>query len=245
MARLVVAEDDPKQAHVLRIYAENDGHDVTVVGDGRAALEEVRRRQPDLLLLDVMMPRVDGLDVCRILRAESAVPIILITARSSEDDVLLGLDLGADDYVVKPYSPRQLMARVRSLLRRSRTSHGDDDTASRVGDLEVDLERHTAVYGGAAVECTPGELIVLDALVRGGGRVLTREQLMLRLHGTTTYVSRRTVDMHVMNLRRKLDRPVSRPVELTTVHGVGYRLLATNDAPNGSEPAAGPSRAAQ
>ncbi|KSW29856.1 response regulator transcription factor [Cellulomonas sp. B6] len=229
MARLVVAEDDPKQAQVLRVYAENDGHTVTVVGDGRAALEEVRRHPPDLLLLDVMMPRVDGLDVCRILRAESDVPIVLITARSAEDDVLLGLDLGADDYVTKPYSPRQLMARVRSLLRRAGTVDRHD-TAARVGDLVVDLDRHTASYGGVEVECTPGELTVLDALARGDGRVLTREQLMLRLHGTASYVSRRTVDMHVMHLRRKLEAPVTRPVEVATVHGVGYRLLVRDDA---------------
>src|SRR5688500_13963003 len=121
-SRVLVAEDDPKQARLVRVYLEQDGHSVVVVGDGREALEQTRARCPDLLVLDVMMPGVDGLDVCRILRAESPVPILLLTARSREDDLLLGLDLGADDYVTKPYSPRELSARVRALLRRAGAS---------------------------------------------------------------------------------------------------------------------------
>src|SRR5687768_5522659 len=117
-ARILVAEDDPKQAHLVRLYLEREGHSVLSVADGRAALDQCRARKPDLIVLDVMMPVIDGLDVCRILRAESDVPIILLTARSTEDDILFGLDLGADDYITKPYSPRQLTARVRALLRR-------------------------------------------------------------------------------------------------------------------------------
>ena len=126
-ARIVIAEDDPKQAELLRLYLEREGHAVVIAGDGRDALEQIRRRKPDLAILDVMMPKVDGLDVCRILRYESDIPIVFVTARSTEDDLLLGLDLGADDYLTKPYSPRELVARVRSLLRRA--GRGDDRDA--------------------------------------------------------------------------------------------------------------------
>ena len=246
MAHLVIAEDDPKQAALVRLYAESEGHDVVVVGDGRSALDEVRRRAPDVLVLDVMMPRLDGLDVCRVLRAESDVPILLLTARSSEDDLLLGLDLGADDYVTKPYSPRELMGRVRALARRGRrpAQHAEPEDADvvRCGPLTVDPGRHEVTYRGAPVPVTRSELTVLDLLARRAGRVFEREQLMEHLHGTSRYVSRRTVDMHVLNLRRKLDDArglavaaragdedlagtPGTDVEIATVYGVGYKLV--------------------
>lgn len=225
MAQLVIAEDDPKQAHLIRLYAESEGHTVRVVGDGRAALEEVRREQPDLLLLDVMLPRVDGHDVCRILRAESRVPIMMITARSAEDDILLGLDLGADDYIVKPYSPRQLMARVRALLRRADRPPLVEDVLT-VGSLRIDTQRHTVTYGAASLTCTPSEFVILDAMAREPGRVFTREQLTTHLHGHGEYISHRTIDTHVMNIRRKLEGDADEPVELRTVFGVGYTLTA-------------------
>jgi DNA-binding response OmpR family regulator len=139
-AHVVLAEDDPKQAELVRRYLEREQHTVVVVGDGRAALDEVRRRVPDLLVLDVMLPVVDGLDVCRILRRESDLPVLMLTARSTEDDLLLGLDLGADDYVTKPFSPRELMARVRTLLRRTRRAGGEPDPVLRVGAVAVDPE---------------------------------------------------------------------------------------------------------
>src|SRR6188768_3585183 len=149
-ARILVADDDPKHAQLIRLYLEREGHQVLTVGDGRAALEQARARRPDLILLDVMMPLVDGLDVCRILRAESDVAILLVTARSSENDMLLGLDIGADDYLAKPVSPRELTARVRALLRRIGTT--DAQTATlRVGDLEVDGGRFEVRVGGEPV----------------------------------------------------------------------------------------------
>ncbi|MEV0552201.1 MULTISPECIES: response regulator transcription factor [Streptomyces] len=232
----MVAEDDTKQAELVRRYLEHEGHTVTVVEDGRTALEQVRRREPDLLVLDVMMPRADGLDVVRILRAEGReVLVMMLTARSTEDDLLLGLDLGADDYVTKPFSPRELVARVRTLLRRNRSSDGSataapdpssaaGDGALSVGTLRVDPARHEVSVGGTPVVCTPGEFRILAAMAAEPDRVFTRQRLLEELHGFDKYISGRTVDVHVMNLRKKIERAPRRPDRLLTVFGVGYKL---------------------
>ncbi|TDE18937.1 response regulator transcription factor [Actinomadura sp. 6K520] len=220
-ADVLVAEDDVKQAELLRRYLQWEGHRVVVVHDGRAALDEARARRPDLVVLDVMMPGVDGLDVCRGLRAESDVPVLMLTARSTEDDLLLGLDLGADDYVTKPYSPRELMARVRTLLRRA----GCAERVYRVGGIAVDPERHTVHVDGREVECTPAEFRILEALAARPERVLTRSQLLAHLHGFDRFITERTVDVHVKNLRKKIEPRPGRPVRLCTVYGVGYKLV--------------------
>ncbi|MFD3513034.1 response regulator transcription factor [Streptomyces sp. NPDC058657] len=227
-AHVIIAEDDEKQAELLRRYLEREGHHVTAVGDGLATLEAVRQGEPDLLVLDVMMPRADGLDVVRVLRAEQReVPVLMLTARSTEDDLLLGLDLGADDYVTKPYSPRELMARVRTLLRRTRRPAGETPAADgvlTVGGLVVDPVRHLVSVDGRAVECTPGEFRVLGALAAEPDRVFSRQQLLAELHGFDRYISDRTVDVHVMNLRKKIEPAPRRPTRLLTVFGVGYKL---------------------
>ncbi|MEV7954328.1 response regulator transcription factor [Streptomyces sp. NPDC087532] len=227
-ANVIVAEDDEKQAELVRRYLEHEGHTVTVVGDGLAVLAEVRHREPDLLVLDVMMPRADGLDVIRVLRAEQReVPVLMLTARSTEDDLLLGLDLGADDYMTKPYSPRELMARVRTLLRRTRrvaTAEPAEDQALRVGALTVDPVRHEVAVEGRSVECTPGEFRILAAMAAEPERVFTRQRLLEELHGFDRYVSFRTVDVHIMNLRKKIEPAPRRPARLLTVFGVGYKL---------------------
>ncbi|WP_433176519.1 response regulator transcription factor [Actinoallomurus sp. CA-150999] len=222
-ADVLVAEDDVKQAELLRRYLQREGHTVHVVHDGRAAIDEARARHPDLVLLDVMMPGVDGLDVCRVLRAESEVPVLMLTARSTEDDLLIGLDLGADDYVTKPYSPRELMARVRTLLRRTR--RGSDEQVYRVGGITVDSARHTVVADGCEVECTPAEFRILEALAARPERVFTRAQLLEHLHGFDRFITERTVDVHVKNLRKKIEPQPRRPVRLRTVYGVGYKLI--------------------
>ncbi|MFF9274209.1 response regulator transcription factor [Streptomyces griseosporeus] len=222
-ARILVVEDDEKQARLVRIYLEREGHAVQVAADGRAALERARAGRPDLLVLDVMLPVVDGLDVCRILRAESDVPILLLTARSTEEDLLLGLDLGADDYLTKPYSPRELTARVRALLRRSRKAATGPEVL-RVGDLEVDTARFEVRVAGRPVALTAKEFAVLEALAREPGRVFTRPQIVERVFGFDSDVQERTVDAHVMNLRRKLEEDPARPRYLETVYGRGYRL---------------------
>ncbi|MEH0579320.1 MULTISPECIES: response regulator transcription factor [Streptomyces] len=232
-ANILVAEDDTKQAELVRRYLEHEGHAVTVVEDGRAALEEVRHREPDLVVLDVMMPRADGLDVVRILRAESReVPVLMLTARSTEDDLLLGLDLGADDYMTKPFSPRELVARIRTLLRRNKRASAPeatpapvaDDDALSVGTLRVDPVRHEVSVGGTPVVCTPGEFRILAAMAAEPDRVFSRQQLLAELHGFDKFISGRTVDVHVMNLRKKIERTPRRPDRLLTVFGVGYKL---------------------
>jgi DNA-binding response OmpR family regulator len=226
-ARVVVAEDDVKQAELLRRYLEHDGHEVVAVHDGVQALAAARTVSPDLVVLDVMMPGLDGLSVCRALRAESDVAILMLTARVSEDDLLLGLELGADDYLTKPYSPRELVARVRTLLRRTTSADRTRaDKVLRVGDLEVDPVRHEVSLGGRAVDCTPGEFAVLALFAREPGRVFSRDQVISHVHGVDGYLTTRTVDVHVMNLRRKLEDDARRPTRLLTVYGVGYKLAA-------------------
>ncbi|MBY8882449.1 response regulator transcription factor [Actinacidiphila acidipaludis] len=231
-AHVVVAEDDPKQAELIRRYLENEGHRVTVVHDGRAALDEARAGRPELMLLDVMMPRVDGLDVCRVLRADPALaglPVLMLTARSTEDDLLLGLDLGADDYMTKPYSPRELMARVRTLLRRAAATvpaAAAVDPVLRVGAVTVDPARHEVTCDGRPVACTPGEFALLALLAAEPGRVFSRAQIIQHQHGFDRWFTSRTVDVHVMNLRRKIEPAPDRPSRLLTVYGVGYKLVA-------------------
>jgi DNA-binding response OmpR family regulator len=223
-ARILVAEDDHKQAELARRYLEREGHSVIVAPDGRIAIDEARRRSPDLLVLDVMMPRVDGLDVCRILRSEMDAPIIMLTARSTEDDMLLGLDLGADDYITKPYSPRELVARVRAVLRRSSRLTVSADQPHRIGDLVVDPVRHEVVLSGRRVEVTPAEFKILDCMAAAPGRAFTRQYLLEQAFGFDHYVLDRTVDVHVMNLRRKIEPDPASPTYLLTVYGVGYKM---------------------
>ncbi|WP_418957536.1 response regulator transcription factor [Streptomyces tritici] len=226
-ARILVAEDDEKQSRLVRIYLEREGNAVQVVADGRAALEKARATRPDLLVLDVMLPYVDGLDVCRILRTEPAtedMPILLLTARTTEEDMLLGLDLGADDYLTKPYSPRELTARVRALLRRARKSAPAGETVLRVGHVELDTARFEVRVSGTPVALTSKEFSILEALAREPGRVFTRAQIIERVFGFDRDVLERTVDAHVMNLRRKLEAPPGSPRLLETVYGRGYRL---------------------
>ncbi|ONI79512.1 DNA-binding response regulator [Actinosynnema sp. ALI-1.44] len=222
--RIVVAEDDRKQADLIRRYLEHEGHQATVVHDGRQAIELIRRCDPDLLVLDLMLPSVGGLEVCRALRAERDLPIVMLTARSGENDVLAGLALGADDYVTKPYRPRELMARVRAVLRRSARADVTGSPRYGVGDLVIDTARHEVRVAGAVVPTTPAEFTVLECLAASPGRVFTRQVLLERLGGFDRQVTGRTIDMHVLNLRRKIERTPTRPRHLLTVYGVGYKL---------------------
>ncbi|MFC0113640.1 response regulator transcription factor [Kibdelosporangium aridum] len=223
-AHVVLAEDDHKQAELVRRYLERENHTVAVVHDGRNALDEVRRQRPDLVVLDVMLPGVDGLDVCRILRRESDVPVLMLTARSTEDDLLLGLDLGADDYVTKPFSPRELMARVRTLLRRTAPKQSPKDRVLRVGGLVIDPDKHELSSDGAVIPCTPGEFRLMATLAAQPDRVFTRAQLLEQLHGFDKFITTRTIDVHVMNLRKKIEPNPRKPTRLMTVYGVGYKL---------------------
>ena len=226
-AHVLVAEDDEMQAELIRRSLLAEGHTATVVHDGRAALDAARRLAPDLVVLDLMLPVIDGFGVCRVLRRDEDIPVVMLTARSEEDDVLLGLELGADDYMTKPYSPRELMARIRTVLRRSgRGAVADrpEDPVARAGGLAVDPVRHEVRCDGAPVECTPAEFEILLAMVAEPERVFSRRQLLEVTRGTDRASTERAVDVHIMNLRRKIEADPRRPVRLLTVFGVGYKL---------------------
>jgi DNA-binding response OmpR family regulator len=229
-ARILVADDDRKIAALVRTYLERAGHSVVTVHDGRAALVECRRRRPDLAILDVMMPHLDGRDVCHVLRAESDVPVILLTARSSEDDQVAGLGIGADDYVTKPFSPRALVARVEALLRRAQPVTEQAEPL-RGGDLVLDEERHLVTRAGEPVACTPAEFRILRELMAHPRRVYTRTRLLEAAFGFDHDALERTIDVHVMNLRRKLEADPAQPRHLVTVYGVGYTF--SPDVPPG------------
>jgi DNA-binding response OmpR family regulator len=223
MQRILVVEDEMQIGRTLRDYLEVAGFDVTVVGEGSAALASARSRRPDLVVLDLGLPGMDGLDVARELRRTSTTPIVMLTARGEESDRIVGLELGADDYLVKPFSPKELVARVRAVLRRTTGTAGGAEVL-RAGDVEVDLPKMRARVAGRPVDLTPTEFQLLVALVREPGRVFTRGQLLDALHGVTIDSYERAVDAHVKNLRRKIEPEVGRPRYVLTVHGVGYRF---------------------
>ncbi|MFJ2005041.1 response regulator [Streptomyces chartreusis] len=224
-AHVLVAEDDEMQAELLRRSLLSEGHTATVVHDGSAALDAARRLRPDLVVLDLMLPVIDGFGVCRVLRRDDDIPVLMLTARSGEDDVLLGLELGADDYMTKPYSPRELMARIRTVLRRSGRAAGRrEDPVVRAAGIAVDPERHEVRCDGAAVECTPAEFEILLAMVAEPERVFSRRQLLECTRGTDRASTERAVDVHIMNLRRKIEADPRSPARLLTVFGVGYKL---------------------
>jgi DNA-binding response OmpR family regulator len=222
--RILIVDDDRKTTELIRLYLERDGYQALLAHDGRQALELARQKRPDLIVLDLMLPTVDGLDVCRILRAESRTPIIMLTARTTEDDKLLGLDLGADDYVTKPFSPRELLARVRAVLRRAAEAHEPGPSAVRVGELMVDFAGHTVRLAGAPLRLTPKEFKLLETLVREPGRAFSRLELLERVFGYDYEGLERTIDVHMMNLRKKIERDPTQPVYLLTVYGVGYKF---------------------
>ena len=208
----------------MRDYLEHAGFEVVVAGDGEVALAEARRSRPDLVVLDLGLPGRDGLDVARSLRRVSNVPIVMLTARGDETDRIVGLELGADDYVVKPFSPKELVARVRAVLRRTEAAGAGGTEVLRVADVEVDLPRMRVTVGGRPVELTPTEFQLLAAMAREPGRVFTRGQLLDAVHGVAFESYERAVDAHVKNLRKKIEPTPGRPRYLLTVHGVGYRF---------------------
>ncbi|WBB63804.1 response regulator transcription factor [Streptomyces sp. WMMC500] len=235
-ARILVAEDDRRQADLIRRYLERDGHETTVVHDGRAALDRARRCSPDLLVLDLMLPTIGGLDVCRTLRSEQDVPIIMVTARASEDDLLQGLRTGADDYLTKPYRPRELLARIQAVLRRTARAAPAEPQQYRVGGLVVDTVRHQVEVDGVPVRTTPAEFTLLVCLAAAPGRAFTRELLLERVGAFDREVTGRTIDMHVLNLRRKIEPTPTRPRYLLTVYGIGYKLAEPPDGEAGDAP---------
>ena len=224
-SNILVVEDDPGIARVIGLYLERDGHTVTTASDGVAGLEAARAAPPDLVVLDLMLPRLDGMAVCRTLRAESDVPIIMATARVDEADRLAGLDLGADDYILKPFSPRELAARVRAVLRRAaRQSAADRPLRIEYDGMSIDLENQSVAVGEAKPSLTPTEFRLLAMLAATPGRPFTRDQIIDGVFGYDFDGFDRTVDVHVANLRRKVEPDGKNPRYVQTVHGVGYRF---------------------
>jgi two-component system alkaline phosphatase synthesis response regulator PhoP len=224
MKTILVVDDEPKIVALARDYLEHAGFAVIAAGDGPAALALARSRRPDLVVLDLGLPGLDGLDVARALRRDSDVPILMLTARTDEADRIAGLELGADDYVSKPFSPREMVARVRAILRRTELATTLTEAPIRILDVELDPSRMRASIGGRPVDLTPTEFTLLATLARQPGRVFTRSQLLDVIHGVAFEAYERAIDGHIKNLRRKLEPDPAHPRYLQTVHGVGYRF---------------------
>ena len=225
---ILVVDDDKKIVDLVTLYLKRDGYSVWAAYDGREALDLARRKLPDLVVLDLMLPELDGTDVCRLLRAESRVPIIMLTARATDDDKLRGLDIGADDYITKPFNPRELVARVRAVLRRA-TPETPPAEDVRCGDLVVSFMRHEARVAGRPANLTPTEFRLLEALIREPGRAFSRTELLDRVFGYDYEGIERTIDVHVMNLRRKIEPNTAAPRYIVTVPGLGYRFEGNHE----------------
>ena len=223
MQTIQVVADEPKIAQLARDYLEHAGFAVLTAGDGASALQAVRTRQPDLVVLDLGIPEIEGLEVIRTIRAAGTTPIVVLTARDTELDTLLGLELGADDYMTKPFSPRELVARVRAVLRRAaRPAEARDRIEA--GDLVLDVPRLRVTVGERPVELTATEFTILAAMAREPGRVFTRSQLLDTVHGVAFEAYERAIDAHIKNIRRKIEIDPGRPRHVLTVYGVGYRV---------------------
>lgn len=224
-SRILIIEDDPDTAKLARLYLERDGHEALTARDGVEGLRLAREAAPSLIVLDLMLPRLDGMAVCRAVRAESDVPIVMVTARVAEDERLAGLDLGADDYITKPFSPRELAARVRAVLRRTaRSSGGSGAPNPTYGEVAVDLATRAVRVGNAPVSLTPTEFRLLTLFLRQPGRVFSRDEIIDQVFGYDFDGFDRTVDAHVANLRRKIETNPRKPRYVHTVHGVGYKF---------------------
>ena len=227
--KILIADDEQQILDTVRAYLENAGFQVITARTGREALFTFRHEQPDLVILDVMMPEMDGWETARLIRRESDVPLIFLTARVEDVDQVTGLEIGADEYITKPFSPRVLVARVRAVLRRVYGELAGEPSVWRVGELELDADAHLVTLHGQRVDLTPSEFNLLAALIARPGRVFTRMELLERLQGTAFAGYERTIDVHIKNLRAKIEPDPRSPRYIETVYGVGYRLLPENE----------------
>jgi DNA-binding response OmpR family regulator len=223
MKTILVVDDEPKIVRTLKAYLEGAGFRVVTAADGQMGLITFRHEKPDLVLLDLMLPGIDGLEVCKKIRRESDVPIIMVTAKTDEVDMLLGLEIGADDYVVKPFSPREVVARVRAVLRRTERLV-ETSAVLRVGEIVLDVDSHQVSVAGKPINVTPTEFNILATLARTPGRAISRAQLMEQSQEAYFEGMERTVDVHIRNLRTKLEADPKNPRYLITVFGIGYKL---------------------
>ena len=226
MTRILLVEDEIALSDPLSFLLEREGYEVEVAADGPSAIEAFDRSGADLLLLDLMLPGLPGTEVCREIRTRSTVPIIMLTAKDSEIDIVVGLELGADDYVTKPYSTRELLARIRAVLRRRIEVEDFDEAVLEGGRVRMDVDRHTVEVDGEAVPMPLKEFELLELLMRNPGRVLTRGQLIDRVWGSDYFGDTKTLDVHIKRIRSKIEQQPSEPVQLVTVRGLGYRFEA-------------------
>jgi two-component system, OmpR family, response regulator RegX3 len=226
MTRILIVEDESSLSEPLAYLLEKEGYETAIAEDGLTALAEFDRAGADLVLLDLMLPGLRGTEVCRQLRQRSSVPVIMLTAKDSEVDIVVGLELGADDYVTKPYSTRELLARIRAVLRRRTESEVLDEAVLECGPIRMDIERHTVSVDGRDVAMPLKEFELLEYLLRNAGRVLTRGQLIDRVWGSDYYGDTKTLDVHVKRIRSKIEKVPSEPALLMTVRGLGYRFEA-------------------
>ena len=226
MTRILIVEDEPSLSEPLAFLLGREGYETTIAPDGLAAVAEFDRGGADLILLDLMLPGLPGTEVCREIRTRSNVPIIMLTAKDSEVDIVVGLELGADDYVTKPYSTRELLARIRAVLRRRVETEDDDEAILEAGAVRMDVERHSVSVDGVTVPMPLKEFELLELLLRNSGRVLTRGQLIDRVWGVDYFGDTKTLDVHIKRIRSKIEKSPSEPVMLVTVRGLGYRFEA-------------------
>jgi two-component system response regulator RegX3 len=224
VTRILIVEDEPSLSEPLAYLLEREGYGPTIAADGLAAIAEFDRNGTDLVLLDLMLPGLPGTEVCRELRTRSSVPIIMLTAKDSEIDIVVGLELGADDYVTKPYSTRELLARIRAILRRRTEDDGDREAVLEAGSVRMDIERHTVSVSGRETPMPLKEFELLEVLLRNAGRVLTRGQLIDRVWGSDYYGDTKTLDVHIKRIRSRIEESPSDPTMLVTVRGLGYRF---------------------
>jgi two-component system, OmpR family, response regulator RegX3 len=225
--RVLLIEDEPTLADTVAYALRMEGMDVVIARDGEDAIQRFRSDGPSIVLLDVMLPGLSGLDVCRLIRAESTVPIVILTAKDAEADKVAGLELGADDYVTKPFSMRELVSRLRAHLRRAGMLDGATPTPVRLagGPVELDPERHEAMVGGELVAFTPKEFELLETFLGAKGRLLTREYLIREVWGADYFGDTKTLDVHVKRLRQKIEKEPHRPLHILTVRGLGYKFV--------------------
>jgi DNA-binding response OmpR family regulator len=229
--KILVVDDEPQIVKVLKAYLEKAGFQVLTAADGKVALSTFQREKPDFVILDLNLPGIDGLDVCKAIRHDSNVPILMLTARVEEADKLIGLELGADDYVIKPFSPREVVARVRTIFRRTAMDQTEPETVHiQAGELEIDPEQHSVTLAGRPIELTPTEFDILVVLARHPRRVFSRLQLMEQAQGSAFEGYERTIDAHIKNIRIKLEPNPKKPIYIHTVFGVGYKLQVESDA---------------
>lgn len=225
---VLIVDDDIKLVELLQLYFQKEGFIVFTANDGLAALKIAREKDPDILVLDLMLPGMDGWGICRTLRRDSEVPILMLTARDEESDRLVGLEIGADDYVTKPFSPKEVVARAKAILRRTKQTTVKTEPV-RMGDVVIELEQHLVTKGGQPVELTPTEFKILELLAVNPGRVFSRLQIAEQTQGYSFESYERTIDAHVKNLRRKIEDNPKEPEYIQTVYGVGYRMAGNQN----------------